>query len=216
MQDNAVKPEDDRFPWAYLDFDRTILDPEEPLTLVIEAVRQLAVQYPERAEYIRQFQDYLRSVLERSARRAQEMNRPATKQAFVGKALEVESWNRYLPDFASLLYSLAGDRPFMLALDTFEEVQYRSSRVVRRLFDFLRALQEKAPQARPILAGRNPVHIEGYEVTNLELKDFAPDAGACPARSRGRPGGRCRGDRCADGGQPVEPDAGAGIMAAGR
>ena len=64
VQDNAIKAEGERFPWAYLDFDRSILDPEEPLTIVIEAVRQLAVQYPEQAEYIRRFQDYLRGVLE--------------------------------------------------------------------------------------------------------------------------------------------------------
>ena len=92
-----------------------------------------------------------------------------------------------MPDFASLLYSLAGDRPFLMALDTFEEVQYRSSRVVQRLFDFLRALQEKAPQVRPVLAGRNPVNIEGYEVSNLELKDFAPDAALALLESEGVP-----------------------------
>jgi hypothetical protein len=189
VQDNAARSEEERFPWAYMDFDRTILDPEEPLTIVIEAVRQLAVQYPQRVEHLHSFQDYLRSLLERSVLRAQEMNRPASKQANIGHALEVESWSRYLPDFASLLYSLAGDRPFMLVLDTFEEVQYRSSRVVRRLFDFLRALQEKAPQVRPVLAGRNPVNIEGYEVTNVQLNDFQPDAARALLESEGVPSG---------------------------
>jgi hypothetical protein len=187
VQDNAAKPEDERFPWAYMDFDRTILDPEEPLTIVIEAVRQLAVQHPEQAERLRKFQDYLRDMLEGSVLRAQEMNRPASKQANIGRALELEGWSRYLPDFASLLYSLAGDRPFMLVLDTFEEVQYRSSRVVRRLFDFLRALQEKAPQTRPVLAGRNPVQIDGYEVINVQLKDFAPDTARSLLESEGVP-----------------------------
>src|SRR6185312_15760758 len=35
-----------RFPFAYLDFDRVGLLPEEPITLLFEIMRQLAIQFP--------------------------------------------------------------------------------------------------------------------------------------------------------------------------
>ncbi len=41
-----------QFPFAYLDFDRKALRPEEPVTLLLDAMRQLAVQYPGGCEYL--------------------------------------------------------------------------------------------------------------------------------------------------------------------
>ena len=48
---------DARFPFVYLDFDRASLRAEEPLTLLVEAVRQLGLQYAE----TRVFADRVRS-----------------------------------------------------------------------------------------------------------------------------------------------------------
>lgn len=47
--EHARAHKQDRFPFVYLDFDRPEVDSAEPLTLLIEAVRQLGAEYPERA-----------------------------------------------------------------------------------------------------------------------------------------------------------------------
>lgn len=44
---HAEIEEKSRFPFAYLDFDRPGLLAEEPLTLLVEVMRQLAIQFPE-------------------------------------------------------------------------------------------------------------------------------------------------------------------------
>src|SRR5262249_25692442 len=36
-----------RCPMVYLDFDRTALDPEEPITILMEVLNQIAIQFPE-------------------------------------------------------------------------------------------------------------------------------------------------------------------------
>ena len=44
--DHAETASHAQFPFAYLDFDRRALRPEEPVTLLLDAMRQLAIQYP--------------------------------------------------------------------------------------------------------------------------------------------------------------------------
>jgi len=75
--------------------------------------------------------------------------------------------------------------PFLVVLDTFEEVQYRSQAVVERLFDFLAALRRWMPQARPVLAGRNEVHRT--EVSNCPLRNFQPEAAQAVLEAEGMP-----------------------------
>src|SRR5262249_23886237 len=55
--DHAELDEAARFPFVYLDFDRPGLRAERPETLLFEAVRQLAVQYPGSADLLNETLD---------------------------------------------------------------------------------------------------------------------------------------------------------------
>jgi|GEM_PF-1100352 len=189
IQRNAILSADERFPWAYVNFDRPGIDPEEPLTIMAEVVRQLGLQYPERRDQIEGFRrQYLLPMLATGARHQAEAAGPALKQAVIGSSADREDWLSYLGNFVSLLRTLGvAERPFLLVLDTFEEVQYRSSRIVVQLLDFLRAWQDMAPSFRPVLAGRNPVDAPGLPVENRELGDFQPEAAQALLEAEGVP-----------------------------
>ncbi|MCE7985235.1 MAG: ATP-binding protein [Caldilinea sp. CFX5] len=188
IQDLVERPSAQAAPWSYIDFDRPGIDPEEPLTIIIEVLRQLGIQYPAQRQYIERFRKGLQDDLLKRVQITREVTQSAVQQAVIGKGERQEDWWSYLGNFASLLFSLgAGDQPYLLALDTFEEVQYRSSAVVQRLFRFLQALQEQMPMTRPVLAGRNPVVVPGFTVENHELNRFQPEAAQALLEGEGMP-----------------------------
>jgi len=142
--EHATLPDAEKFPWIYLDFDRPMLQPESPLTLLVEGTRQLGLQYP----HAREATDRIRNGWqERLARYA----------AAPGKAQQ-RDWASLLYDFQNLLEQLrlAGD-PLLFVLDTFEQVQARPEAVVEELTLFLRHLQETTPQVRLLFSGRAPL-----------------------------------------------------------
>jgi hypothetical protein len=51
MLEHARLPEDARIPFAYLDFDRPIRHVSKPLTLCLEMLRQLHLQFPNRGNF---------------------------------------------------------------------------------------------------------------------------------------------------------------------
>ncbi|HEU4766748.1 MAG TPA: hypothetical protein VFS77_05215, partial [Pyrinomonadaceae bacterium] len=66
---NAIQ----RFPYAYLDFDRPGLLAEEPATLLVEAVRQLGIQYPDVQEHTERVRKVWEEELSVVARQAQSL-----------------------------------------------------------------------------------------------------------------------------------------------
>ena len=69
--EHATLPDTQKFPWAYLDFDRPSIQPEEPLTLLLEAVRQLGIQYPEARTYCDRIYNRCQQELARRSDRVQ-------------------------------------------------------------------------------------------------------------------------------------------------
>ena len=79
--------------------------------------------------------------------------------------------------------TLPPEMPFLLVLDTFEEVQYRSRTFVNALWDFLELLQERVHRLRVVIAGRAPV--SDRDTKHLELKTLDDEAAAGFLRVRG-------------------------------
>ena len=149
--DHAQAHEKDRFPFVYLDFDRPDVVASEPLTLLIEAVRQLGVEYPharDRCEQIRA--DWLGLLARETA--VTDLG-PARGRRDV-KRSRVSA----VADFASLVESLgAGDRPVLFVLDTFEEVQWRSEEYVTAIWSLLGDMQQTIGRLRVCVSGRGQV-----------------------------------------------------------
>ncbi|MEV4135486.1 effector-associated domain EAD1-containing protein [Dactylosporangium sp. NPDC049742] len=148
--------ERDRFPFAYLDFDRPDIDAAEPLTLVMEAIRQLGVQYPEardRCERIRRdWQEHLVS----GRRTADRVRSGAVR------------------DLAGVVGTLgAAKRPFLLVLDTFEEVQWRSEELVDAVWRLLEQFDQAVPRLRVLISGRAEVYGHPFHSLHLTGLDHA-------------------------------------------
>ncbi len=154
--DHARAPGIDRFPFIYLDFDRPDVDASEPLTLLIEAVRQLGIEYPDacdRCDQIRR--DWLQPLAKSS---------PSTRR-FRSAAVH---------DFGSLIESLrASGRPVLFVLDTFEEVQWRSDEYVTAIWRLIEDIQQVVDRLRVCVSGRGQIagrRPEELPLTGLDEK----------------------------------------------
>jgi hypothetical protein len=171
--EHAQELKEDRFPFAYLDFERPEITAAEPLTLLIEAVRQLGIEYPEsqeRCEKIRA--DWLQKFRSDEHMAPQEnLDEPPAAPRSVPQ-LSPQDLFAAVRDFASLMASLgAADRPVVIVLDTFEEVQWRSEEHVAAVWNLLDQLKLYVPRFCPIVVGRAPVanrSIEAMELTGLD------------------------------------------------
>jgi Patatin-like phospholipase len=134
-------------PFVYLDFDRASLVPERPATLLLEAGRQLAAQFPKMQNEWPKFRELAADSISRAPRVV-----PYSEfQEMLGSG--------------SLL-----DLPLLFVLDTFEEVQYRSRDFVEEVFAFLGLLQATVPRLRVVVAGRARVSLDHYPTENYQLQ----------------------------------------------
>jgi hypothetical protein len=165
--DHARHAEEDRFPFAYLDFDRPPLMPSEPATILVETVRQIGLQYPVAYGAAERLCQRWTELLDSSGQRR------ASKSA--GSA-DARVRQRVLNDFVQFLATLDVIRgPLLLVLDTFEEVQHRSSVYVRELMKFLDMLASAVPRLRTVLSGRAVVPDIKLDRT-IALADFDAEA----------------------------------------
>jgi hypothetical protein len=172
LLDHARAAAEQRFPFAYLDFDRPSILAEEPVSLLIEAVRQIGIEYPQSREACE------------ALRRNWQGEMPAVPSP--DDATQRPRRLRAIDELAQLLRSLgAKDKPFLLVLDTFEEVQYASSRSIHNLWDFLGVLRKQIPRARLVIAGRAP--LSGVSFQQLDLPDLEESAARGFLEQRGIP-----------------------------
>jgi hypothetical protein len=179
-----------RFPFAYLDFDRPGLVPEEPVTLLLEAVRQFAAQFPEaralakelRTEWQRKSREegavdilQVSRTTERLGIAQESMQQRSGEENSMGTTKVVRFRERewFYSRFANFISAIRpNDSPVLLVLDTFEEVQYRGTPFVEGVFDFLEAIQSRIPELRTVLAGRVELKLQNYSVRELKLPPF--------------------------------------------
>lgn len=164
-----------RLPFAYIDFDRPGLLVQEPLTILLEAVKQLGSQFPHvsswcdelRARWLKQ----LAEMSENARPFASSSNRQNRRQSFGS----IRNRGRFLDEFTSLVNDLKKPNvPLLLVLDTFEEAQYRSRHSIEELWKFLNELQGVVPRLRTVLAGRAPV--TEFKTQNLSLGNLDEEA----------------------------------------
>lgn len=173
-----------RFPYAYLDFDRTALNPQEPLTLLLEALRQISVQYS--AEFTERGRRLEAEWRDRMAKL------DSVRRGGDGVAGTFRLANRdyYLDTFAEFIASLPyNNQPLLLVLDTFEEVQYRAASHVTEVFHLLSQLQQRVPRTRAVISGRDLPKVflgnSRLRLRELPLGEFDETAAAAFLQNRG-------------------------------
>lgn len=161
MLDHAMGQERP-FPFAYLDFDRSSLDPERPRQLLIEIARQVGLQFPQAQQKLTRLSDSIRG-------------------EFVDSRSSIGVSDLIRDPFAEFVeivreHATFGKRAFLLVLDTMEAVQWNSlaiDKLASLLFEFhAKGLDE----LKVVVSGRAEVpelgRLSGLVLTEktMELK----------------------------------------------
>jgi hypothetical protein len=165
-------------PWApfvFLDFDRSMLAAEEPITLMTEAVRQLGAQFPELTGVATRLITSWEKKLDRARAPQPGQTRSSVPRGLARYSLDETDRAEIRCEALRFLRRLLlpGDR-LLLVLDTFEEVQIRSSDAVDSFWKFLDELLDDVPGLRIVVSGR--AELKDRHVQELPLGDLEPKA----------------------------------------
>jgi hypothetical protein len=145
MLDHAIGATN-RFPFAYLDFDRAALQPREPRQLLLEVMRQVALQFPDMSETTERLSQMLRAELQDQSVPMEQQTRTASTDDAYGifrSALQLRVTH--------------GSHAFLLVLDTMEVVQ-SDPRALDGVLTFVKRLcNADFPEARIVVTGRADV-----------------------------------------------------------
>jgi hypothetical protein len=210
--DHAETADHAQFPFAYLDFDRMALRAERPITLLLDVMRQLAIQYPQANQRYREIvgnwtarvseqvptqeivgeaktsEEFWAESLVESDSDNVERSTLETSHASSSSAFKTEEpadlslsgqadFFHEFAEFVSLVQPPSANQPLLLVLDTFEEIQFRSSASEDDVFDLLARLQELIPRLRSVICGRAEIVSTRYKVRELKLENFDEPAG---------------------------------------
>lgn len=159
-------------PFAYLDFDRPVVDSADPSSILFEIARQLSVQYPESETAFKTLTEQWDIPVPSPMPIETTHIKVGSKQVVIGdRAQEQNEWR--LDQFLAYTRSILKDLPpLLVVLDTFEEVQFTSRAHAIGVFKLLESLQQRLPKLRLVLAGRVTPDLEEYHIKPLKLEEF--------------------------------------------
>jgi hypothetical protein len=183
-----------QIPFVYADFERPTLSVIEPTTLLAEAARQLATQYPsarnqldalaEQAdeETLRQRveQVHVEELEDVSVTRGA-VRRGAARDLRMGHVGREE---KIITELAAVLIDAVLDTssdlaPLLIVLDSFEKAQYRRSPYLSRIWNVLTALQDRYALVRIVVSGRAAVEdltVGGRSAVYHRVDELDPTA----------------------------------------
>ncbi|MEU9859478.1 trypsin-like peptidase domain-containing protein [Streptomyces sp. NPDC047971] len=182
------------FPFVFIDFERPTLSIHEPATMIAEFARQLGIQYPRhRAAFGALADECEETAASQRGERNQldELFQLSTTRATLGRdysagfhsrasAREQELARQVAELVAEAVRGPAGatDPPLVIALDSFEEAQYRGSPVIGRMWAIWTALRAAYPRLRYIVSGRAPIDHPARVLTprTMELGELDQQA----------------------------------------
>jgi hypothetical protein len=176
MLEHTRLREEVRVPFGYLDFDRASLDVGDPLGLCMELLHQLDIQFPG--------DDRFADIRERAIA---QWGDGATLPPPEGRLAAARD---LLGDVLERMRKVLGPRPYVVVLDTFEEVQYRGEARAFPLWDMLAKLQDRAPFLRVVVAGRAPVEslrLAGKPPRQIVLGELDDESAMAFLKAQGIP-----------------------------
>lgn len=160
--DQLAAPAAERMTFVYLDFDRPSLRRDEPNAMFLEILRQTGLQHP-------RLQPALQDIASALSQGRQ------VQIALESMSTDESDWA--IARFAEELRAdLSNDQPFLLVLDTFEEIQFLGSDVVTSYLAALDAFYRRLPHLRLIISGRAPIDGGVIKTTPVPLTGFEPPA----------------------------------------
>lgn len=174
---------DTPIPFVLVDFDRAQVEPTLPLSLLLAALQQLRVQFPEHADAMSRMSETL----------TQRMR--AGDSAEFTKSYSLQQ--SVVMDFARQVDMMLGGQeeptPLLWVLDTFEGPQRMGDSTVGPLWELMDTLQQHLPRLRLVVCGR--VAPPGFAWDLVPLDEFdQPSAMAYLRRRLGQIGASDRAD----------------------
>lgn len=149
--------EDATLAFVHLDLDRALIDPQDTLTLLAEASRQLGTQFASHG-----------AALTRVARQLFDLQ--ASSDPLESSKAELSD-DEAIRLFGEAVNSILGTgRPLLWVMDTFEEAQKLGDSVVKTLWQFFDGLLAVLPGLRLVVSGRTLP--SGYTWNALPLTEF--------------------------------------------
>lgn len=191
---NSLRDYRPGFPFAYVDFDRPTISINEPATLIAEIARQFGIQFPHHRDAfdalareceetvgdLREEQEEIEELYGLSTTRSALGRSSSAEFQAQSSARETELVQRVAALVAEAVAVPAGEPgpPLVIAVDSFEEAQYRGSPMIGRMWAVWAALQEVYPRLRFIVSGSAPVPHPGRlaELRTMELGELEADA----------------------------------------
>lgn len=155
---------------VYLNLDRPILRPQEPLSLLLDLLSQLARQFPDASDPLIKASSTVRDFEKRLSYSHKDQSLLETTSSAEG------DWDWIVSDVAHAIAGLPAKRKILVLVDTFEQAQRHGSRVVSEMWRMTNLLMEQAPRLCIIAAGRleerqftdNRVPLEAFERSDVE------------------------------------------------
>jgi|GEM_PF-2026479 len=155
LLDHITRVDDGTLAFAYLDFDRTAIWPDEPLTLLADIAFQLSNQIPAVSVPLL---DMHSRIVEELAEGQSFTADYDSFESFEGNNLSASRTTRYTHEFEKILsevFSRRSSITLLLLMDTFEEVTQRGTTYVDALWSFMEKLQDVLPRLRVVISGRS-------------------------------------------------------------
>lgn len=179
-------PEAGAMRFSYLDFDRSTLTAAQPVTLLLEIIRQIGWQWHEGQTELENMRRRIREEIERTGRDRPRTGKGGPPRATQGgtamawhaavpalpaEALSPTSLYRYLSDLNWSLEKLPPG-PLLIVLDTFEEAQALGDEAVRRVETFLSTAKQSVRNLRVVIVGRDEAEGFFLDAERLLLKEY--------------------------------------------
>ncbi|MEM7533225.1 MAG: trypsin-like peptidase domain-containing protein [Chloroflexota bacterium] len=177
-----------RMPYVYIDCNRRDVDIQEPVLLLLEATRQLAIQYPQeekvwasldanlrRYMHERDWDEQLNAEQQGTRHEPKQDMRQTLTQVFATISFGRRQWKRYMRLFVQTISSVIGPhQPLLFVLDTIEELFYDQLDVMGELWSFLAYCHSELPALRIIFSGRSPLP-EAFPTQSIQLTGLEPE-----------------------------------------
>jgi len=141
--------------FAYIDFDKPSIWPDQPLTVLAEIARQLALQVPSHAAEFQALSSRLVEELQVTTAYGDDFD---SSEALLNLGTHsARLGDDAIAQFAAICHAAlerASLRTLLLVCDTFEEVSQRSILHQRSLLQFVGQMQRVLPRLRVVVSGR--------------------------------------------------------------
>jgi hypothetical protein len=164
-----------QLPFIYIDFDQPSVSLREPLTFLMEAARQLALQFPESAGALNAFREHCQAEMAYNADGLLRGGSRPLRRGSRFRGSQADETSDTLGEFVDIWTKMGPeDRPLLLVLDSFEEAQTRNASLLPGLFSLLQQWADRIPRFRVVVAGR--AEVTEFKTETVEVGELDPEA----------------------------------------